>query len=118
MNWSAAEPAYFGWLIGSASGLYALVIITLLVLFAPPYRPDVPRLGGLGDTKLSCLQWGLTIAQLPLAAAWTWGLLRVGRAGLEMYAITLALGTIAVFAPILLVLMFTAAQWVGRSSAR
>jgi hypothetical protein len=118
MDWSVTGPAYFGWLIGCASGLWALIIVTFLVLLAPPYRPDVRRLRGVDDTKLSCLQWGLTLAQLPLAAAWIWGLVRVGRAGLEMYAVWLSLGTVAVFIPVLLVLMFTAAQWVGRSSAR
>ena len=115
MVWFDGGPGHFGWLLGNVSGLYALIIILLLILFAPPYRPGVPR---MGEATLWWVQWGLILAQIPLAGAWAWGAFRVGRAGLEMYAIMLSLGTIAVFAPILLVLMFTAAQWVGRSSAR
>jgi len=118
MVWFDGGAARFGWLVGNASGLYALIIITLLILLAPPYRRGVPRMGRMGDAALRFSQWGLVLAPVPLVAVWAWGAFRVGRAGLETYAIMLSLGTIAVFAPILLVLMFTAAQWIGRSGAR
>lgn len=116
MSGLVGAPAYFGWLVGSASGLYALVIITILIATAPPYHRDVPR---MNDARRNRWQWVLTILLgLVLLVAWAAGALCVGRDQLDVYAVAVALGMIAVFAPILLLLMFTAAQWVGRSAAR
>ncbi len=47
MNWlsgGACSAAYsFGWLIGNASGRYALIVVSILIATAPAYHPDVPR---------------------------------------------------------------------------
>jgi hypothetical protein len=82
-------------------------------------------------------QWILLVAQLALFVAWLgggqhvinaewhlqwqWYFLRAVHAEwhlLPCYIITLALAAVTVIAPIMLLFMFTAANWVGRASAR
>jgi hypothetical protein len=139
MDWLSAgscSAAYkFGWLVGAGSGLYALAVVTILIASAPAYRPDVPL--AVSEPLRRYSQWILLVAQLALFVAWLgggqhvinaawhlqweWYFLRAVHAEwhlLPCYIITLALAAVTVIAPIMLLFMFTAANWVGRASAR
>jgi len=114
---TSVDHAYrLGWVFGTAAGLYALLVIVLMVLSAPAYHPDVPlvvprkiRIGS---------QWLMMAAQLlPLFVAGLYGGLHLS-SDLRPYLITFCFGAVAVIAPIMLLMMFTAANWVGRASAR
>jgi hypothetical protein len=123
MEWLSAgscSAAYkFGWLVGAGSGLYALAIVTILIASAPAYRPDVPVV--VSETLRRYSQLFLFIAQLLLFFAWFYGGVRVTHADwhlLPCYIVTLVPAAVTVIAPIMLLFMFTAANWVGRASAR
>jgi hypothetical protein len=120
MEWLAVgscRAAYqFGWLIGNASGFYAMAIIIVLIASAPAYRADVPL--AVNVTVRKTMQWGLFFAQLLLLGAWACGAHHVGSQFLGCYVMTVGLGAVAVIAPLMLLLMFTAANWVGGASAR
>jgi hypothetical protein len=102
--------------VGTASGVYAMAIIIVLILSAPAYRPDVPL--AFAEATRKWTQRGLFIAQLLLIAAWCMCGYRFGREHPSCYISTLALGALAVIAPFMLFLMFSAANWIGRSAAR
>jgi hypothetical protein len=139
MVWLSAgscSAAYkFGWLVGAGSGLYALAIVTILIASAPAYRPDVPL--AVSEPLRRYSQWILFFTQLLLFVAWLggglhaisaewhlqleWHFLRVTHAdwhSLPCYIVTLVPGAVTVIAPIMLLFMFTAANWVARASAR
>ena len=133
MEWLSAgscSAAYkFGWLVGAGSGLYALAIVTILIASAPAYRPDVPL--AVSEPLRRYSQLILFFAQLLLFVAWLGGGLHVVHAEwhfprvvqaewhlLPCYITTLALAAMTVIVPIMLLFMFTAANWVGRASAR
>ncbi len=123
MDWLSAgscSAAYkFGWLVGAGSGLWALAVVTILIASAPAYRPDVPVV--VSEPLRRYSQWILFIAQLMLFVAWFYGGVRVVHAQWQLlpcYIITLVPGAVTVIAPIMLLFMFTAANWVARASAR
>jgi hypothetical protein len=139
MGWLSAESCFaaakFGWLVGAGSGLYALAVVTILIASAPAYRPDVPF--AVSEPLRRYSQWILFFAQLALFVAWLgggqhvinaqwhlqleWYFLRPEHAAwhlLPCYFITLVSAAVTVIAPIMLLFMFTAANWVGRASAR
>jgi hypothetical protein len=139
MEWlsagSCSEAYGFGWLVGAGSGLYALAIVTILIASAPAYRLDVPL--AVSEPLRRYSQWILLVAQLLLFFAWLGGGLHVINAEwhllpdwhflhaehaqwhlLPCYIITLVPGAVIVIAPIMLLFMFTAANWVARASAR
>src|ERR1700759_4084429 len=105
---------HFGWLVGNAAGTFAMAIVIILIASAPAYRADVPMV--MSEKARSRLQWGLIFAQGALFFAWV-GCGWYARAYLACYVWTLALGAIAVIAPVMLLLMFTAANWIGRAGA-
>jgi hypothetical protein len=122
MEWlsvnGCAEARQFGWLIGTASGTYAMAIIIVLIASAPAYRPDVPF--AVSETARKSTQWILFAAQLLLLVLWVGGgyHVRAGGQYLSCYVWTLPLGALAVVVPLMLLMMLTAAYWVGRASAR
>jgi hypothetical protein len=120
MEWLATggcpEAHKFGWLVGNASGLYAMAIIFVLIASAPAYRADVPL--AVNATLRWAVQWLLFFAQPLLLAAWVGGAYHVGAAMWACYVPMVGLGALFVIAPLMLLLMFTAANWVGRASAR
>lgn len=120
MEWLSANSCSaalkFGWLIGTASGLYAMAIIIVLIVSAPAYRQDVPF--AVTETARKYIQWFLFAAQLSLLGVWGAGGYYTGSELLSCYVQTVALGAAVVIAPFMLLLMFTAANWVGRSGAR
>lgn len=121
MDWltggGACSAAYsFGWLIGNGSGLYALIVVTILIATAPAYHPDVPRV--VSDSTRTRSQWILIFAQPLLFVIWLLGAVHVGGEFVSCYITTVCLGTVVVIAPIMLLLIFTSAGWVGRASAR
>jgi hypothetical protein len=123
MGWLSAESCFaaakFGWLVGAGSGLYALAVVTILIASAPAYRPDVPL--AVSERLRRNSQRVLFVAQLALFIAWLGGGQHVVHAGwhlLPCYIVTLVPAAVAVIAPIMLLFMFTAANWVARASAR
>ena len=107
----------FGWFVGNLTGLLAAVTITLLIVSAPAYRPDVPR--WVRRKVRVGFQWVFLVVPYVLAAAaCVIGGFRVGWLDLACYVTTLALGTATVLAPLMLLLMFTTAHVVGRAAAR
>jgi hypothetical protein len=120
MDWlstgSCSAAHQFGWLVGNASGLYAMAIIVILILSAPAYRADVPF--AVSERTRKYTQWGLFVAELLLFGGWLYCAHRVGWEHLSCFVVTFALGAVTVVAPIMLLLMFTAANWIGRASAR
>ena len=106
----------FGWLIGNLSGLFAMAMIIVLVASAPAYRPDVPF--SVNPALRRSVQWMLFGAQFSLLLAWAAGAYAESRELLSCYMTSLALGAMAVIAPLMLLMMFTAANWIGRASAR
>jgi hypothetical protein len=120
MDWlavaNAADVYRFGWLMGVATGLYALVVIDILILTAPAYHPDVPL--AVRKVVRHSMQWILLLAQLLLFGAWVGGGVHVGYAFLTCYVITLCFGAMSVVIPILLLFMLTSAGHVGAASAR
>lgn len=120
MDWlpgnSPSAACQFGWLVGNASGLYAMAIIIGLILSAPAYRADV--LFAVSERTRNLVQWLLFAAQILLLGIWLLGAWWLGWAHLDCYVTTVALGAVAVVAPVTLLLMFTAANWIGRASAR
>jgi hypothetical protein len=120
MEWLPANscPAAleFGWRVGTASGLWAMALIIALIASAPAYRADVPF--AVNSTLRKYVQWFLFVAQLSLLIAWGAGAYYAGHDFLSCYVTTLALGAISVIAPLMLLMMFTAANWIGRASAR
>jgi hypothetical protein len=105
-----------GWMLGNAAGLYALLIIILMVLSAPAYHPAVPL--AVPQKVRTGSQWLLMAAQLPLFVCGLFGGLYLGSEVRPYYLIAFCFGAISVIAPIMLLMMLTAANWVGRSSAR
>jgi hypothetical protein len=120
MEWlpvnSCSAALKFGWWVGNLSGACAMAVIIVLIASAPAYLPDVPF--AINATLRKYLQWVLFVAQLSLLIAWGAGAYCAGRDFLPCYGITLALGAMAVIAPLMLLMMFTAANWIGRASAR
>jgi hypothetical protein len=120
MEWlpthSCSAALELGWGVGTASGLWAMAIVIALIVSAPAYRADVPF--AVNSTLRRSLQWLLFIAQLSLLMAWGTGAYYAGHDFLPCYVTTLALGAISVIAPLMLLMMFTAANWIGRASAR
>jgi hypothetical protein len=102
MEWlpahSCSAAPELGWRVGAASGLWAMALVIALIASAPAYR--------------------LFVAQLSLLMAWGTGAYYAGHDLLPCYITTLALGAISVIAPLMLLMMFTAANWIGRASAR
>jgi hypothetical protein len=120
MEWlpvnSCSAAHEFGWQVGTASGLWAMALVIALIVSAPAYRPDVPF--SVNSTLRKSLQWILFGGQLSLLIAWGAGADHAGREHLSCYVTTLALGALSVIAPLMLLMMFTAANWIGRASAR
>jgi hypothetical protein len=120
MEWlsggSCSAVYKFGWLIGNASGLYALIVVTLLIATAPAYHPDVPRI--VSDSTRTRSQWILILAQPLLFVFWLLGAIHVGGEFIACYVTTVSLAATVAIAPIMLLLIFTSAGWVGRASAR
>lgn len=120
MEWlpvNSPDAAFaFGWQVGTASGLWAMALIVVLIASAPAYRPDVPF--AVNSTLRKRLQWVLFGGQLSLLLAWGAGACRAGHDYLSCYITTVALGAMSIIAPLMLLMMFTAANWVGRASAR
>ena len=122
MEWLSANSCsaahQFGWLIGTASGTYAMAVIIVLIATAPAYRPDVPF--AVSETARKSTQWILFGAQLLLLVLWGGGgyYARADGQFLSCYVWTVPLGALAVVAPLMLLMMLTAAYWVGRASAR
>jgi len=120
MNWlttgdcSAAQ--HFGWLVGSASGVYAIIVVIILIVTAPAYHRDVPRSVGRGVRLTS--QVLLMIAPLGLLLLWICGALHAGRMFLACYVTTVSLATLCVVVPVMLLLMLTSANKIGLGSAR
>ena len=122
MDWlsvnSCSAALQFGWLIGVVSGCYAMAIIIVLIASAPAYRPDVPF--AVSETVRKSTQWLLFVAQLFLLGLWAGGGYYVHAGGrfLSCYVWTVPSGGLAVIAPLMLLMMFTAANWIGRAGAR
>lgn len=120
MEWLSANDCSgalrFGWLTGTASGLYAMAIIIILITSAPAYRPDVPL--AFSERARKYIRRFLFVAQVLLLVLWCGAAYWAGRDLLPCYAQTLALGAVAIIAPFMLLLIFSAANWIGRSGAR
>jgi hypothetical protein len=119
MHWLAADtcPAanQFGWLTGTATGLCAMAIVIILIASAPAYRADIPLV--IGEGARSKTQWTLVFAQILLVFAWGAGAWHaVGF--FHCYVWTFAFGALSVVTPVMLLLMFTSANWIGRAGAR
>jgi hypothetical protein len=110
------QACRLGWVFGTTAALYALVVIVLMVLSAPAYHPAVPL--AVPRKVRVASQWLLMAAQLPLFVAGLCGCWYLSIAFRPYYLIAFCLGAISVIAPIMLLMMLTAADWVGRSSAR
>ena len=119
MGWlSVADCAAsyrFGWLIGTVTGLFACLVITVLIATAAAQRSDRPR--ALNMTIRKASQWILTCAPIALLAVWGWSGYWA-RDHLSCFAITVSAGAASVIAPIMLLLMFASARHVGRASPR
>jgi hypothetical protein len=121
MDWLAtgtcAQARQFGWLIGDLSGLCVVATVILLIMSSPAYHPDVRREDSHAVRAWS--QW-LFLRPVPmlLFGLWLGGGWYAGVTFLGCYAASLALGVLAVVAPIMLLLMFTAANQIGRASLR
>jgi hypothetical protein len=120
MEWLTAETcsgaAKFGWLVGNLSGLYGLVNVVVLIVSAPAYHPELPFVVNKRLRKGS--QWLLYFAQLLLFFVWLLGGSYVGAEFLRWYTIAFCIGATIVVAPIMLLIMFTSANWIGRARAR
>ena len=119
MDWfsipDGGAALHFGWAVGSASGLYAAIIITVLIMTAPPYHPDLPRAARSAWRKNG--QRVFSAMSVVLLAAW--GFCGYHASGdLAEFAVALSFGMLSVIGPLMLILMFTAANWVGEASAR
>jgi hypothetical protein len=106
----------FGWFVGNVTGLLAAFTIVLLILSAPPYRPEVPR--AVRPQVRNRFQWLFILVPYLLAAGCIAGGFCVRPYELGCYITTLSLGILAVIGPLMLLLMFTTAQIVGRAGAR
>ncbi len=120
MEWlpgnSCSAALKFGWLVGNLSGFCAMAVVIVLIASAPAYRPDVPF--AVNPALRKSVQWILFGAQFFLLVAWVAGAYAAGRGLVPCYVTTLAFGVMAVVAPLMLLMMFTAANWIGRASAR
>jgi uncharacterized membrane protein YhdT len=119
MHWlSVADRAAslrFGWVIGTASGLYIVILVALLILSAPAYHLSVPRAVGVRFRKIS--QWALTFAPIALFILWVvCGYL--AREFLSSFVTTLSFAMLSIVAPIMLLLMLSAANRVGEAMGR
>ncbi len=114
---TCAQAREFGWLIGNLSGLCVVATVILLIMSSPAYHPDVRR--ERSDAARVWLQ-RLILRPVPmlLFGLWLAGGWYAGATFLGCYAGPLALGGLAVVAPIMLLLMFTAANQIGRASLR
>ena len=119
MDWlSVADRAAslrFGWVIGTACGLYIVILVTLLILSAPAYHLSVPRAIGVRFRKIS--QWALTVAPIALLILWV-GCGYHARAFLSSFVVSLSFAMLIVVAPVMLLLMLSAANRVGEAMAR
>jgi len=107
----SCEAAYrFGWMFGNLTGLLAAVIVVLLIVSA--------RTGGRRGDRVHNFQRALKVAPYALGLAWIVGGFCVHRPDIACYVTTLSFGLLVVLAPLMLLLMVTAAQLVGRASAR
>ena len=120
MHWLAADNPIsanqFGWLLGTATGLCAMAVVIVLIASAPAYRAEVPLAISEGARNTS--QWTLFAAQILLVLVWAGGAWHVGQELFHCYVWTFALGALAVVMPVMGLLMFTSANWIGRAGAR
>ena len=119
MDWLTADggPAanQFGWLMGTVTGLCAMAIVIILIASAPAYRAEVPLIMSAGARNKT--QWILFSAQFLLVLAWGAGAWRAHHF-FRCYIFTFALGALVVVMPVMLLLMFGSANWIGRASAQ
>jgi hypothetical protein len=119
MDWLAADSGsaanQFGWLMGTVTGLCAMAIVIILIASAPAYRAEVPLIMSAGARNKT--QWILFSAQFLLVLAWGAGAWHAYHF-FRCYIFTFALGALAVVMPMMLLLMFSSANWIGRASAR
>ena len=114
--WSAdCTAAWFAWHAGIASGLYAIILATIMVVTAPAYHPDVRR--AYSAKARNRVQWVLTLAPYLLLALWLAGAWHFWMQ-LSCYVWNLSIGMLLTLAPLVLLFLFTAAQWIGRAGAR
>jgi hypothetical protein len=122
MDWLVAgncpAPTRFDWAVGFGLGGYAVALVIVLIALAPPYHPDIPK--ALNDRHRRLIQWGLFMAELlVIAFLWGLGMFDAGFAHfVDCTSRVLSLGACAVLAPVMLLIMLTAARVVGRMSAR
>jgi uncharacterized membrane protein YhdT len=113
MDWfstaDAAASLRFGWVIGTASGLYLDVLVILLIVSAPAYREDVPRSVGVRLRKIA--QWALTLAPTALFVGWV--LCGYAAQSLARFGLGVSLAMLCVAAPLMLLVVFSAANRVG-----
>jgi hypothetical protein len=133
MEWFAADTCTaatsFGWLVGAASGLYAVASIILLIALAAPYdielrrnrnrRCDQPLDERARARSLRRRQWmGFHSELLGPVLLWIGGAWHAGMANLDCYVWSMALGAFIPLGTGLAVFILGAARLVGSASAR
>ena len=103
----------FGWLMGLGSGLLADIVIVVLVAAAPALGPGRTK----ACDRWSGLRFGLRGSLGALLLIWCGGGY-FARPFLVCYADDLAYATAAMFGPVLLLAMVTAANQIGRRSVQ
>lgn len=119
MDWlanSCMAAQQFGWLLGVHSGGFIAALAMAMLLSARAYRYGARR--SKQSLQRVAAQRALRgLAWLPLVM-WAICAAYVGRPFFFCYATWLAIGTVAVTAPVFVLLMLTAANKVGKRSVR
>jgi hypothetical protein len=120
MGWistgSCAAAEQFGLFVGTLSGLFVDMIVVALIVSARSYHRDVPtavdpRLRVAIQSLLVTLPWLLVIV-------WSGGAAYAGGAFVSCYVTHLAIAATAFIAPVIMTVLWTAANTVGTAGVR
>ena len=122
MQWiawgSRDAAAHFGWFIGVSTGALAAIVVTILIVTAPPLGATHPR-GAASWRRFRRVLRHLLAATL--VVVWVGGGVLVERVGAEnvaCYARQVAFGAAIFIALVLMLGLLTAANQIGEGSVR
>src|ERR1700730_10299848 len=101
----AIDVTYLGWIVGTASGGFAGLLLIFHVLSAPAFERRVPR--AITPGARSVVQWILWAAPSALLVVWAWPGYCVGWARLGQFVLATSLGALVPLTPIVLLFLLT-----------
>jgi hypothetical protein len=114
--WGSCDAAtQLGWFIGVSTGALAAIVVTILIVTAPPLGAAHPH--GVASWRRFRRVLRHLLAAI-LVVVWIGGGLRVGAEHLSCYAPQAAIGAAILIGLVLMLTLLTAANQIGERSVR